>query len=164
MKPVLIIAAALAGGCAVLDDDGDESDASLATADLATTPCPGIDTSSGVPTYRGLAGAYVRYSLPATGEPLRLSLVTTVDDPDAAGTFTGLRTTASGLPSTYHGTFRALADNPAIGPVLALDTTGDGVLDESYFVLGLARRITGAVSRLCLAGGAAPFVMIRSAF
>jgi hypothetical protein len=124
--------------------------------------CPGV-TTTGVQTYRGLTGTYVRLGLSAPGEPLRLSLVAEQDDTDARGTFTGLYTGENGLPASYAGRFGALADNPAIGAFLALDTNSDEAWDDSYFVIGITRSL-GRVRALCLVGEGQPFQLSRTLY
>jgi hypothetical protein len=127
--------------------------------------CPGIDRAAGVVGYRGLAGTYVRLGLPAADEPYRLSFATVVDDPDAIGTFAGLRATAAGVLVPYAGAFRAIPDNPAIGAALALDIGADGRFDATHFVLGLRRSFSGAaITGICLTGHEHPFLLGRSYF
>lgn len=115
--------------------------------------CPGV-TGSGVTTYRGLLGNYRRATAPVSGEPTQIYFVPAHDDPDAAGWY------ASGFRA---GTFRAIPDNPAIGAALALDTDGDGKLDQTFFVLGLARATT-AITALCLVGAGHPFELDRTLY
>lgn len=127
--------------------------------------CPGIDRAAGVPNYRGLAGTYVRLGLPAPEEPYRLSFATVADNPDAVGTFAGLRGTPSGTLAPYAGAFRAIPDNPAIGAALALDIGADGRFDDTHFVLGLRRSIGGTtITRICLTGRERPFLLTRTLF
>jgi len=157
----------LFAGCTELDDET-ITDELLSTSDFETQIafyCPGIDRAAGVPGYRGIAGTYVRLGLPAAGEPYRLGLLTTADDPDAIGTFAGLRGTAAGTVAAYAGSFRAIPDNPAIGAAMALDIGADGRFDETYFVLGLRRSFTGAtIASICLTGRDHPFLMTRTLF
>ena len=40
------------------------------------------------------------------------------------------------MPESYVGRFLAIGDNPALGPVLALDVGNDVSLDDVWFVLG----------------------------
>ncbi|KAB2898356.1 MAG: hypothetical protein F9K40_11505 [Kofleriaceae bacterium] len=157
--------------CAELDEplaDDTVADELLADVDWETQLafyCPGIDRAAGVPTYRGLAGTYVRLGLPAEDEPYRLAFATVVDDPEAVGTFAGLRGTASGTLGPYAGAFRAIPDNPAIGPALGLDVGGDGRYDATHFVLGLRRSLSGAtITRICLSGDEHPFLLVRTYF
>jgi hypothetical protein len=119
-------------------------------------------TRDGVTTYKGLTGTYRRLGLTAIDEPTRLTFVTTHDEPDAKGTFTGSYQTATGAAS-YAGRFGAIPDNPAIGAALMLDTNSDGEYDKLYFVLAI-RRSLGAVRGLCLEGADHPFLMARSYF
>jgi hypothetical protein len=159
---LVAVVSAVAGCTEIEDEIGAESEA-LIGADWESQLafyCPGIDRAAGVTTYRGLAGTYVRLGLPVAEEPYRLTFVTVVDDPDAIGTFAGLR----GLVP-YAGGFRAIPDNPAIGAALALDIGGDGRFDETYFVLGLRRSWSGAtITGVCLTGREHPFLMTRSYF
>ena len=120
-------------------------------------------TRDGVTTYKGLSGTYQRMGLTAPGEPLRLRLVATQDDPNAEGTFTGTYKTETGATASYAGNFAAIPDNPAIGAALALDTSSDREYDELYFVLAI-RRSFGVVRGLCLAGAERPFLMSRTYF
>lgn len=166
MKHVVLFVAvvsAVAGCTEIEDETGRESEELVVEVDWETQLafyCPGIDRAAGVTTYRGLAGTYVRLGLPVAEEPYRLTLVTAVDDPDAIGTFAGLR----GLVP-YAGGFRAIPDNPAIGAALALDVGADGRYDETYFVLGLRRSFSGAtITGVCLTGREHPFLMTRTYF
>ena len=145
--------------CAALTACVDDPELSSVEQDV-NLYCPGV-TTTGVTTYRGLSGTYVRLGLSSPGEPLRLTLVAEQDDTDARGTFTGLYTGTNGLPASYAGRFGALADNPAIGAFFALDTNRDGAWDDSYFVLGITRSF-GTVRALCLAGDTHPFQLSRS--
>lgn len=115
--------------CAVLTACVDEPTTNVVEQDIDLY-CPGV-TTTGVSTYRGLSGTYVRLGLSAPTEPLRLTLVAERDDTDARGTFTGLYTGELGLPASYAGAFAALADNPAIGAIFALDVDSDGEWDET---------------------------------
>ncbi len=145
--------------CAVLGACTDEPEHDSIAQDIDLY-CPGV-TTSGVATYRGLTGTYVRLGLSQPGEPLRLSLVAERDDTDARGTFTGLYTSENGLPASYAGIFAALADNPAIGAILSLDIDENGEWDDTYFVLGVTRSL-GRVRALCLAGAEHPFQLGRA--
>lgn len=120
-------------------------------------------TRDGVTTYRGLTGTYQRLGLPAIDEPLRLSLVTTQEEPYPTGTFRGTYRAASGAAVPYAGGFMAIPDNPAIGAAFALDTDSDGENDTLYFVLAI-RRSLGQVRGLCLAGSDHPFLLSRTLF
>jgi hypothetical protein len=144
-----------------MPDYGDGKADSPSTDQLVAMYCPGVTYAAGVPTYKGLAGTFQRVTPPAPGEPLRMKLVTTRDDPDAEGSFSGLETSETGLPAAFAGTFFAITDNPAIGAALGLDTDGDDQVDEVHFVLGV-RRSFGKVTRLCLTGNETPFLMTRS--
>jgi hypothetical protein len=119
-------------------------------------------TRDSVTTYKGLTGTYQRLGLTGDDEPLRLSLVTTTDEPQTKGTFSGTYKTRTGVAS-YAGTFGALPDNPAIGAAFLLDTNSDGEYDKLYFVLAI-RRSLGLVRGLCLAGADHPFLLSRSYF
>lgn len=175
MKHTAVLASSLAllsltlTACTELDDES-ASDELLSTSDVDWETqlafyCPGIDRAAGVPTYRGLTGSYVRLGLPAPEEPYRLSFATTADDPDAVGTFAGLRANAYGTLLPYAGTFRAITDNPAIGAALGLDVGADGRFDETYFVLGLRRSLSGlTISSICLTGREHPFLLTRTFF
>jgi hypothetical protein len=153
----------------LVDDLAGRLDVPLGAAEVesakagAIAQCPLVDTTAGVTSYRGLAGTYRRYGLVPAGEPTKLALSPVVDHPDARGTYTGLRATTTGWPAAIGGAFIALADNPAIGAVLALDTDGNTEPDTTYFVLGLHRNLVGQIDALCLLG-AAPFQMTRSFF
>jgi hypothetical protein len=175
MKQTAVLASALLAisvtACTAVElDDDTVADELLAASDLDWEAqlafyCPGIDRAAGVPNYRGLAGSYVRLGLPAPEEPYRLSFATTVDDPDAIGTFAGLRANAAGILSPYAGSFRAIPDNPAIGAALGLDVGADGRYDEVYFVLGMRRSLTGTtISSICLTGREHPFLLMRTFF
>lgn len=158
--PFLVMAVA---GCVTsVDDEELDVETSTIESDLVTT-CPGVDTSAGVTTYKGLAGSYQRYGLPAVGEPLSIRFTTTKDDPDAAGWYSGTKTGVTGWPVYYAGIFTTIADNPAIGAALNLDTNNDGKLDQTFFVLGLAHAY-GKVSGICLVGANAPFLLTRVGF
>jgi hypothetical protein len=145
--------------CAALVGCVDEPELSTVEQDIDLY-CPSVPRSP-VTTYRGISGSYVRLGLSEIGEPLRLSLVAEQDDPEARGTFTGLYTGENGLPASYAGTFAALPDNPAIGPVIAFDSNTDGEFDDAYFVLGISRSF-GRVRGLCLGGAEHPFQLTRS--
>jgi hypothetical protein len=147
--------------CAALAACVDDPEVSAVEQDIALY-CPGV-TTTGVTTYSGLSGTYVRLGLSTAGEPLRLTLIAEQDGYDARGTFTGLYTIESGLPAAYAGRFGALGDNPAIGAFFALDTTRDGEWDEAYFVLGITRYL-GRVRALCLVGDEHPFQLSRTLY
>ena len=116
----------------------------------------------GVTSYKGMTGTYQRLGLTGIDEPVRLKLVTTQDEPDAKGTFTGTYKSATGV-TAYAGRFGAIPDNPAIGAAFLLDTNSDGEYDKLYFVLAI-RRSFGQVAGLCLAGADHPFLLSRTYF
>lgn len=153
---------ALLAACATEPTDVDEvfQSAAMPTYDVPSQVaiyCPGVTEE--VTTYRGLTGTYRRYDLAAAGEPTKLVLQATRDDPDAEGTFTGTRAPAT----AFAGAFLAIGDNPAIGAAIAFDVGADGTWDEARFVLG-TRRSLGRVAALCLSGTERPFLMTRSLF
>lgn len=167
-------------GCADVATDDEQAriddgvDALVAQADVPEPPsaaartaamvqCPLVDTGAGVTSYDGLAGTYRRYGLVPAGEPVKLTFAPIVDDPDANGTFTGLRAATLGLPTPIGGSFLALPDNPAIGAILGLDTDASGEIDTSYPVLGLHRNFLGQIDAICVIG-AAPFQITRSLY
>lgn len=171
MKHTAVLAFALLTVSACTEpelDDASVTDELLSTSDFETQIafyCPGIDRAAGVPNYRGVAGTYVRLGLPAPEEPYRLSFATIAGNPDAIGTFAGLRANAAGLLSPYAGSFRAIPDNPAIGAALAVDIGADGRFDETYFVLGRRRSLAGTtISSICLTGREHPFLLTRTYF
>jgi len=136
----------------------------LSIDQLVAYYCPGVVYADGVTTYKGLAGTYARYTVPSRGEPTRFRLATTVDDPDAKGTFTGTwADDETGALTSHAGTFMAVGDNPAIGAAIGFDFTGDAGIDKVYFVLGL-RRSWGVLNGLCLAGSETPIFMRRVYF
>ena len=143
--------------CATASPDDDSLDQLVANAPanpetVTGNYCPNV-TGSGVTTYRGLLGNFRRATTAVTGEPTQIYFAPVHDDPDAAGWYY----------SGFHaGSFRAIPDNPAIGAALALDTDGDGKLDQTFFVLGLARTTT--VTALCLVGANHPFELDRSLY
>ncbi len=149
----------LAAAEPVMPDYSGKADG-LTTEQLVAVHCPGVTYSAGVTTYKGLAGTYYRTTLAVQGEPVRLTLSPTHDDPDATGTFTGTRLNDNGLLASYAGNFSAITDNPAIGAAMGFDSDSDGQIDRVHFVLGL-RRSFGRVVSLCLAGEETPFLMKR---
>lgn len=127
--------------------------------ELVALHCPGVVYADGVQTYKGLTGTYRRVGAAPAGEPTKLVLFATKDDPDAQGTFTGTRAPAT----PFGGRFAAIGDNPAIGAAMGFDTNSDGKFDQTTFVLGL-RRAFGRVQGICLAGADKPYLMTRTLF
>jgi hypothetical protein len=133
--------------------------------------CPGIP--SGITSYRGFVGSYIRYGTAYDGQISTLAVRSMIArSPDASavsGTWDGV-VRRGALSAIERGTFDAIADNPAIGAVISLRTTVPSTITQptTYFVLGVTRNWLGNVASMCLLGGSAtsstPFAIYRVGF
>lgn len=156
----LVLSASLATTACV--DDGARPEFDQALADDLELPagpdggkaddafeqrCPGM--TRGVPSWRGLHGRFV-FDDNSSAEIAAVEFMTTVDDVDASGPVW----VALSFPKpsrAFDGHFRALSDNPAIGPILSFDTDNDGIHDYGRIVVGARIDETGP-THICMLG------------
>lgn len=161
-----ILFLALAAGCAAEADGGIPFDELPAPPELAVGKaddlasllpgCPGVEV--GLPSLDGFPGRYQRLAPFADDELMSVHIGPRSLDPDApyTGAYSAL-VQREGLVGHESGVYGAIADNPAIGAVIAFDhdaRPGDPIesilFDDTYFILGSRRNLFGAVSALCL--------------
>ena len=161
---------ALAGCAAASDETVEESELAATSGMPGPAGCPGLWENT--PDYRGLRGRWARLAPmhARAGEPVAVVFETqTAADPVRdTGRSTRQVRAASGY-TVARGRYTALVDNPAIGA--ALGFVDEGVPEgtqETYFVAGTRRSVTGALTELCLlspyATDGAGFVLKKSRF
>lgn len=134
----------------------------------ATVPeCPGVPTT-GIDSYEGFTGYYLRGAPYVEGELVTLNVLTLERNPDWIGVDGNYQALVrrGGLFAYELGRYLAVPNNPAIGPALGLDLDRDGAIDELYWVLGATRNLYGRIDKLCLGksrddGSGSPFLMTR---